>query len=386
MDGLDKIFDDPDDEEEELPEKSAIVYDLVQLYRDNFNVPREINPIEGEDYIQLAHGVLAFLDNEYQDAIEALEPLTPGRALISLIVGRSYVALDKERAALNMFNRGLLIQPDNVELILDKISTLLALGKDDQARRALERRFDDPKKDAQIIHKRAEMHYQREEYDQCLVHVNEALSLDPDSLDALTLRAYAHRDRGDYEQALEYFTKLIDVSPDAASLLIVRANIYFENGEDENAFQDIEYAYHLEPDDVDILQLYASTVAQQGNRTEAIRLYRDALEFRPDNELIRLELAELVMEGYKCGEVINLLAPVTTEEYHDPQAFVLRGFAYEFLGNREAAMSHYDAALQRDPSNIIAQQHRDLCERDYKNELLEDEIRKLELAERSERM
>ncbi|MDN3666699.1 tetratricopeptide repeat protein [Algibacter miyuki] len=145
--------------------------------------------------------------------------------------------------------------------------------------------------------------------------LDQAISINPDKLDAYFYRAIAKNDLGDYTGAIVDYSKIIIEEPDADSYFN-RGNARYSLADFEGAKADYLKATELDPYFIDALYSLGCAHFDLGNYDEAI-------------------------------EVFNLV--VIKEPYY-AKVYTMRGLAYEHLDNFKKAIDNYTVAVLMDPS------------------------------------
>jgi tetratricopeptide (TPR) repeat protein len=94
----------------------------------------------------------------------------------------------------------------------------------------------------------AQFYRQKQQYDETLKELNEALFLDPTYGTTLNLLAYAYAEIGDNDKALEYFKKYAGASPGDAAPFDSMGDLYFKMGHLDDAITEYKQALEIKPD------------------------------------------------------------------------------------------------------------------------------------------
>jgi tetratricopeptide (TPR) repeat protein len=164
---------------------------------------------------------------------------------------------------------------------------------------------------------RAKASLQRKQFDQALADLDEALRLNPESGDALMVRATVRAEMGDYRQALADVERRLQIEPPDPAVLLTRANLRACLGERESAVQDFTDFLREQPETVIGLR------ARAFNYT-CLHRFEEALVDL--NEAVRLE-------------------PANAEAWLD------RGRLYQKTASYDAALADYQKALDLGPTD-----------------------------------
>ncbi len=185
------------------------------------------------------------------------------------------------------------------------------------------------------------------------VAVSPILNLaDPDVLSQLFDTGLGYYEAKEYDKALEAFNKTLALDPHYARGLDARGTVYNALGDSEKALADYNKAIETDP-------LYPPPYYNRGRLYGLQKKYDAAIADLQQS----IELAPLFF-GYRANGNIGLIyhqqgeyakaleAFATAISYDDSKAdtYYLRGETYTAMENYEAAISDYQAALNRFPN------------------------------------
>jgi len=162
---------------------------------------------------------LKFKEKKYQSVIDDLESFlkndpTIKHHLLYLNLGNAYALSDKPEIAFDAYNKGLLLNPDSIDLIGNIVKTFITFNKHEEAIMFLKKKIALGNSDLRILEFTADLY------------------------------AYS----GMYEEAVKYYEQILNVEKNDMRILTVTANIYYVNGYFEQALKYIEQALHLKKD------------------------------------------------------------------------------------------------------------------------------------------
>lgn len=99
-----------------------------------------------------------------------------------------------------------------------------------------------------------------------------------------------------HEEALELIERAIAVSPDDPAIIDSLGWVQYKLGRHEEALANLERAYALFPDH-EVASHVGEVLWMMGRREDAARVWREALEARPDSELLRAVIERFRPEG-----------------------------------------------------------------------------------------
>ena len=190
--------------------------------------------------------------------------------------------------------------------------------------------------------------------------------------DDLTDRGTAHLKRGEWQQAVEVFTQIITNKPDDAGGYLHRGWAYLAGEKLDLALTDAESALRLAPKLAGEHLLaavgdFSAAIEQDANLAEAWRKRANAQNRlkKTDEALADIQQAlKLQPNGreslYVLGEVQwqrgDPTAAVTAltsflEQADDWNSRIMRGAAYDRLGDKELALADFSAAIKLKPDD-----------------------------------
>jgi len=156
--------------------------------------------------------------------------------------------------------------------------------------------------------------------DLAIARYSEAINLNPNDADALSLRGEAYVQQGKFDQAISDCNRAVVLSPDSSEGYRRRGYVYDYKGDRGPALEDFDTAIKLDPRNASAYALRGETYREQGQTQKAI----DDL-----NQSIKLD-------------------PSVSDVY------VYRGNAWFTLRDYESAWDDFDRAIQIDPRNAFA--------------------------------
>ena len=188
-----------------------------------------------------------------------------------------------------------------------------------------------------------------------------------------------------FEEALEFYQKALicDEEADYISEKIPILLLRLERTDEASAWLAQYLKAH--PDKTGLRMLYAKILLRQKKNVEAMHQYRLISEQHPDDAAIMLLLAEMYIAANQPDRAEPLLRRILDKESNAYLGHILMARLCQLKGRTDEAVSHYQAALQRNWSSdlemelgdtyVKAGRHdeavklfRELIERDKENE------------------
>ena len=227
----------------------------------------------------------------------------------------AYARLQNNKAAVEDFNRAVLLYPEHAPLYNNRGNLLLKLGLTSESLKDFDR----------------------------------AILLAPAYPAAYSNRAGAHLRAGETDLAIADFTRAIELQPTLAAAFAGRGRAQFLAGRPHAASRDLTRAVSLDP-------RLASTYRNRAEARTAIEQYNEAIEdlsravaFEPRST------ATYVRRGYAylaAGNAANAIKDFTTALELDPAsvpAYIARGIANARLDLHDDALNDLAKAIELDP-------------------------------------
>jgi tetratricopeptide (TPR) repeat protein len=157
---------------------------------------------------------------------------------------------------------------------------------------------------------------QQQDYRGAIADFTQALTLDPQSVDARYGRGRARANLGDLQSALDDFNQVLLVVADYPNAYLSRCRVYQALQDFQRALDDCTTAIQLKPDYADAYTFRGMARVYLGETRAAMTDYTQALQLDPNNI----------------------------------DAYLGRGFLRDGLGDHQGAIDDFTAALQRDPA------------------------------------
>jgi tetratricopeptide (TPR) repeat protein len=196
---------------------------------------------------------------------------------------------------------------------------------------------------------RLKIELRAQSWQRALADLNVLNDLEPSDIELRKTRADVHIIFGNYRQAVEDYSWALDHTENPEmreAMLFQRGNAWERLGDLEAALQDYSAQLALVPDDADTLLLRANLLAECDRFLEALADFLRLLELRPDFSAAHMGVGQCLLLLGRPEEGLNALDMALRLKPNDGPALTLRGKAQEKLGQLEAAVESYSAALQ----------------------------------------
>ena len=180
-----------------------------------------------------------------------------------------------------------------------------------------------------------------QDFDETLKYAEEALALDPTSLDAIDLKANALAELGDYEGADHAFAQLLQREPKNVAWQLAAADVLIRQpGDDrervEAGLQLLEKAAPIAKKDEQLFTalhlLRGVALNQLGDCEGALDSFEQVLLVDPDNDEARLERAIALFETCKFDQAFKAFEQISRDFADEPWSFHYLGLIAERRG------------------------------------------------------
>jgi len=188
-----------------------------------------------------------------------------------------------------------------------------------------------------------------EAVDKALDDLQQALSINPDFIEALALQARILTQLGQNAEASYALRSLLEKAPGNNAARGQLAQLYINEGRIDAAELLIRDGLDLDPDNPNWLRLSASISASRGDLGEAIANFERLMESNPNAQTL-IQLAGLYLRENRAADAQTLLDQYPEQISASPTLQGVRGSVLTALGQREPAERVFSLALQRSTS------------------------------------
>lgn len=186
-------------------------------------------------------------------------------------------------------------------------------------------------------------------YGEAVVHLTEALRLNPGYIEAHNNLAVTYYKTGRYDEALLELHEALRFNPEYAEAHGNLGNIYAGEGRYDEAIKELKEAVRLNPNHAVAHNNLGNIYALQNRSMEAIEEFREALRLNPDYAIARSNLGNIYAGMGRYEEALNefhealRIDPEFIEAYHG------MGSVYYSLGSYEKSANAWVRAVYFDP-------------------------------------
>lgn len=159
--------------------------------------------------------------------------------------------------------------------------------------------------------------------------------------------------------SLAYFTEQIKAHPNDAQWYYRRAKFQFEHNFVQEAYGDILKCVKLDNAKATYYVLFADIDYARQDFDGSEEHLQKALQLEPDNNEVRLKLAELFYYRAKgipalYDEALKLLEEARTKQPHNPKAYLIEAMCYKEKGDTTQYLHRLQMVIDQDPEEVKA--------------------------------
>ncbi len=188
------------------------------------------------------------------------------------------------------------------------------------------------------------------QYRQAQVHLEQAVTLAPDSFEVLYNLGLTMLRNGEYAKAELIVVRALKIQPESPETLYLLGEVKAAASRPLDALDVLVRAHRLAPQNTDIIYLMAQISISQNYFEDAIPLLESGVELAPRRpDLLAALGASYFMAGNvdKAITVFNKLIGIEPS----PRSYAFLGLSYRHLGRFDEAKSYFAKGLKLDPHN-----------------------------------
>jgi protein O-mannosyl-transferase len=180
-----------------------------------------------------------------------------------------------------------------------------------------------------------------------------ALSLNPESVEAMAQLGRASLDNKQYDQALEWLHKAIALKPNFATAHVLLGQVYQAQGNDSVAESELLHALAIHPNDVDAMLALGTFYFNHHRFEDAAVQFRGSVEIEPMLNTW-VSLGKIYDQLGQTDQAFDAWTQVVEIEHFNPEAHRSLGQIYLSRGQFGAAQSEFQMCLLMNPKDPVA--------------------------------
>lgn len=284
---------------------------------------------------------------------------------IYILLAQTYISLNKNNEALNIYEQGKEQGIDDFEFYLSWGISLIRMNKTEEAKEKLYKSLNKKENDSIALYRLGCCFYKEKNQEKAEEYFKEAIEADTSNSSAYADLGIIYYEKRDYNNAIQTFFKAIDISREKAYLYFYIANCYYKIGRlkksidfyektieyyprhieafinctvcfldmnnEKEALRKIRNAYQINRNSEKIILIYALTDLRAGIFSDAIEKADILLSKNPNCKEAKLIKAHTLINLNKPQEALNILYSLSEEDKNSEMFIYLSYLAYKIL-------------------------------------------------------
>ena len=313
---------------QKLPEGALVIEDSDTTYpQDILDISKKINqnPSDAEKYYMRGNAFFYLDDFEHASVdFKTASKLMPNNALYFYRLAESYLA------------------PDSANYL--------------DANVALEKAINLKSDYSEAIFLVAKVQLARQQYEKAENNLKKILETDGFKENSRLLLSVLYKEQKDSVKSENIIDNLLKTNPENFDANMQKALFLIEK-DSSLAEQFVDKALVLDEYSDEALYTKALLLQRKGRYEDALNLYKRVQKINPQHvySYYNSAVIQAMFENYQAG--IDLCNEVLKLSGRFENAYTLRGFCYQELGDNKTAEQNYSAALEINPSSELAQNY-----------------------------
>jgi len=309
----------------------------------------------GKIYIEQGHYALAVGE------LTKAQEMMPRSADALYYLGVAQEKAGQTDAALVSYRRSQELDGTNMAPVIAAAEVLAGQGKVRQAQLYIESYVDNAGGEPGVFELAGRLAMMQQEFAKAADYFQQAQDLDFDNLGYIESLARAQYFAGRYDLALANLTHLAaqEGYPLTSSLHAMLGDCYTARGRIREARDAYMQAVELDPSNAGAWLNLARSTLTVGDPARAIIAARQALTLDGGSLDATLLLGYALLRDGQVSGSLHLLRPAVDRYPASAELLCVLGRAHDAAGDQSEAQRCYDAAMQVDPSSVLARELRD---------------------------
>jgi putative PEP-CTERM system TPR-repeat lipoprotein len=305
-----------------------------------------------ETAIILAELYLA--DNKIFRAVEItqkLQALYPDDQNVKLLEIKTLISRGKQQQALSMIDLSG-YSSTNPQFIITKAQLLVELGDFDEASNIADQYLLLDPENIEFINFKAVILIRQKKLSEAETFLNTALVKDPEHFTTRFNVATLSNLRGEYDKAIEILKQLDKLQPDSLKVLTLFAQVQFSKGDLTAANEKLESVLKKDSDNLNAMELLSTIHMRQREPEKAIWQLNQALKIQPDNTRFLLQRVELYLHLKQSDLATGELSKIKRLVQNDPESLAKLSKVQVKATDIQGAKRSISRALQLKPEQL----------------------------------
>lgn len=333
----------------------AVVYYNKGLYQESIEELKKALEIDphftlAKNNLDFIYQKLGYIDKDIGGLEQELE-LSPQNPEIMKKLAIAYKNTGQFFKALKYFKSYLNLKPDDIEILKNYGITLKAIGFYDDAAEIF-KRLKKIENSPEVSRQLGEVYYNLGLLDKSINEFKTIIVNNPNNAELHFLLAFVYGEKGDYEKAKEETKIAVKLNPALANTQPgLGLDFYRHDG-----YKEFLIETDVTKPDNKFLSHYTMGMVfrNKGLFNEALKEFLTALEFEPDNAIVKKNIGEIYLLKNENEKAIVEYSEALNRDKSSPKMPNDIGVACHRLGRLKEAMSWYLKAVEIDPTYVVA--------------------------------
>jgi len=253
--------------------------------------------------------------------------------------------------AVKCFTEALKIETD-FETMNYLVSAYMMLNEMEKALEVVNQMISENNEILNTLLLRVNILFNLEKFDDANNDCEKILDLEPDNYAALFYRGKIEKSLGNYQKSIDYFTRAIEAKDDFTEALMQRSEVFLSVNNGNDALNDINTVISKNPENESAFTLRGKIHVFLNNSESALNDFRHVIELNPFNEEVYLTIANLLINENKYTEARSVLTEGIDEIECFYEAYKLRSFVNEKIGDLTEAAEDMDMYNELDDDDF----------------------------------
>ncbi|MCS6958596.1 MAG: tetratricopeptide repeat protein [Pseudanabaenaceae cyanobacterium SKYGB_i_bin29] len=193
-------------------------------------------------------------------------------------------------------------------------------------------------------------HHQQQEWLECLRQLEQLISINPNHVEGIRLKANVLEQLGRNDQAVATYQQALDLAPQCFEINHELGRLLWKVGKHGEALPLLEHATHLQPQSYQAWADLGVTYYVLKNFSQAITCLTKSLEIDPDRADTLASLAVVYAEQKETELAIKYFEKSLSLQPDNPQTLCNYGALLSQAGKHEEAIAQYRKAIEIQPN------------------------------------
>jgi len=298
-----------------------------------------------------------FSSGKQKKALEKIESLNekyPNNSTLFNIKGACYAELKQFDAAVNAYERAIIIKPDYYKAHYNLGGVLHELGHLDSAVKSFKTALNIEPNYAEAHNNLGNVFRDLKQLDDAVSSYKKAVIIQPDYIEAHYSLGASFHDLNKIDAAIKCYTEVLVIKPDFAEMHNNLGVLFQELGQIDSAVKHLEDALLIMPEFAEAHNNLGNVFKTLGRSEDALGCYRAAVLIKPSYAEAHFNLGVIYQELEKFNEAINHYEKAISIRSDYAEAYNNRGIILKEKGKLNDAINSFNDALTINPVYVEA--------------------------------